>query len=303
MDTSVLERIAARVEVERGRLAAGGVPPAAAAAELELDEVAGSLLLARSPLGRIEIEALAKRGVVLGGRPLEAYVMAADYIEAARYVRALPLAGRRRAYLTLEEIAAVHARVARRSSERAGEFRTRSLRAFRDGMVPPPAWLIPRAVAAYVERLQFGPPPGTSPIVWVADAHARFERIQPFDGANGRVGRCLINLLLRRLGHPPFVLRPHDAARYLEALRAADSRDPRPLALVLARSLLRSLTRLTAALPDAGELRPLSEFATGRERAALYKAAQRGRLRAFRRAGSLLTTAEWIAEYRDAPNA
>jgi len=296
---SAFERAQTGVEAERAGLAAGGGPPAAATAELELDEIAGSLGLARSPLGRPEIEALVKRDLVAGGYPLDAYVAAADYIEAMRYVRALPLAGRRRPFVTLEEIAAVHARVARRTSERAGEFRTTSLRAFRDGMVPPPAWLIPRALAAYVERLQFGPPAGTSPLLWVADAHARFERIQPFDGANGRVGRCVVNLLLRRLGYPPFVVRPRDASRYLQALRAADSRNPWPLALALAQSLLRSYVRLRAASPDAGDLRPLSDFANGRERAALYKAAQRGGLRSFRRAGRLLTTRTWIDEYLD----
>jgi hypothetical protein len=80
-------------------------------------------------------------------------------------------------------------------------------------------------------------------------------------------------------------------------LRAADSRDALPLGRLLATSLARSYAFLAAALPAHGDARPLSAFARGARRAALYKAAQRHRLRAFRSDGRLLTTAAWIAEY------
>jgi hypothetical protein len=107
----------------------------------------------------------------------------------------------------------------------------------------------------------------------------------------------LINLLLKRCGYLPFIVRARAGEAYLAALRAADSRDIWPLALVIGKSLARSYAFLGAAVPDAGEARPLSEFASGARLAALYKAAQRGRLRAFRRDGRLLTTAAWIAAY------
>jgi hypothetical protein len=57
------------------------------------------------------------------------------------------------------------------------------------------------------------------------------------------------------------------------------------------------LRRLVAAAEPDGELRSLASFAAGSRRAALYKAAQRGRLRSVRRGGTLYTSAAWIAEY------
>jgi len=57
--------------------------------------------------------------------------------------------------------------------------------------------------------------------------------------------------------------------------------------------------RLAGALDDPpGELIPLADLATGRERAALYKAIQRGRLRVTRRGNALFSTHAWLAEYR-----
>lgn len=39
-----------------------------------------------------------------------------------------------------------------------------------------------------------------SPVVQAAMAHAQFELIHPFGDGNGRVGRCLIHVLLRKRG-------------------------------------------------------------------------------------------------------
>ena len=58
---------------------------------------------------------------------------------------------------------------------------------------------------AYVERLvedlcDFMSRDDLSPVTQAAIAHAQFELIHPFGDGNGRVGRCLIHVLLRRRG-------------------------------------------------------------------------------------------------------
>ncbi|MBD5654457.1 MAG: Fic family protein, partial [Candidatus Eremiobacteraeota bacterium] len=116
--------------------------------------------------------------------------------------------------------------------------------------------------------------------------------------ANGRVGRLVANLLLRRLGLPLLVISARDAATYLTALRRADARDPWPLATMFAKSVLAGLMRLRAAQLNEGELVPLAQLVAPDERPALYKAAQRGRLHAVRRGGTLLSTQAWVDEYR-----
>jgi Fic family protein len=47
-----------------------------------------------------------------------------------------------------------------------------------------------------------------SPVAQAAIAHAQFETIHPFGDGNGRVGRCLIQVILRRRGLAPRYLPP-----------------------------------------------------------------------------------------------
>jgi Fic family protein len=85
-----------------------------------------------------------------------------------------------------------------------------------------PSWIggVDPSVAEYV-----GPPPkevrgllddlcefmnrdDISPVAQAAIAHAQFETIHPFGDGNGRVGRCLIQVLFRRRGLAPRLLSP-----------------------------------------------------------------------------------------------
>jgi hypothetical protein len=67
---------------------------------------------------------------------------------------------------------------------------------------------------------------------------------------------------------------------------------------VIGRALVRGLESLRDAAEAPEELRPLASFAAGGHADALYKAAQRGRLRVVRRDGRLFTTATWMEHYR-----
>lgn len=61
--------------------------------------------------------------------------------------------------------------------------------------IPPPADRVPHGITdlvAFVNRTD------VSPIIQAAIAHAQFEAIHPFIDGNGRVGRCLISVILRK---------------------------------------------------------------------------------------------------------
>lgn len=287
------ERLAA-LPATQARLREGG--------ELVLEEIHASCRLAGVELSLEQLRGLIERGIAGGEHPLRAYLIARGYAGAARSVAAAPAPRAGRPFLRVEEIGDLHARATELQPEAApGTWRTTTFAPFRGGMVPPPFWLVPREVAAFVDRLAPGAPPGTPPVVWVAEAHERFERIHPFSAGNGRVGRLLANLLLRKCGLPPFSVRIRDAERYLAALRRADSRDPWPLAAIIGRSVRAALARLIAAGSESARdaLLPLTELAPLAERDTLYKAAQRGGLQVVRLRGTLYTTPAWLEEHRE----
>lgn len=287
------------VALERSRLGVLGGVPRRELDRLYLEEIAASTALAGAHLSLSEVEALVQRGVVIGQHPLEACIAVSDYADAVRFLREATLHAGRRPYLRVGEIVGLHARALRRAEAgEPGTWRTLNVGPFPGGMMPPGPALVPSQMLALVDRFGVGPPPGRSTLLWVAEAHRRFTRIHPFLRGSGRTGRLVVNLLLHRLDLPPLALRSRAARRYLAALNEAGSPDLTALALILARALLAGLTRLASAAEKNAELRALASLAEDPERAALYKAAQRGRLRTVRRNGVLLTTAVWIAEYR-----
>ncbi len=297
--TARLERLEQLIGDERQSLGAYEIETSSEWTQLHIDEIRASSALAGVRLPRDEVLALVLHGRVGGNGALDDYILLADYADAAAYVAARPKAGPRHRFIAVEEIVELHTRALRRMrSARPGQWRRTTVPAFASGMVAPPAWLVPREIERFVERIGSGPQNGESVLRWAAAAHGRFWRIQPFAHGNGRVGRLVLNLLLRRVGLPPFFVSTRERTRYTTALLDAAARDEVPLATLLARSLLASLRRLLTAVDRRDQLVPLAKLAEPHEREALYKAAQRGRLRAVRRGGALLTTQASIDAYR-----
>jgi Fic family protein len=98
--------------------------------------------------------------------------------------------------------------------------------------VPPP----PDTVDAYIEDLLlFANRDDLPPITQAAIVHAQFESIHPFTDGNGRIGRALIQAVLRRRGITRAVVVPlasalvADQAGYFEMLTAYRSGDIAPI--------------------------------------------------------------------------
>src|SRR5450759_3580505 len=71
--------------------------------------------------------------------------------------------------------------------------------------IPPPAGEVVRLLDDLVAFLNRADMPA---IAQAAIAHAQFETIHPFEDGNGRTGRCLIHLILRRRGLTPHFVPP-----------------------------------------------------------------------------------------------
>ena len=71
--------------------------------------------------------------------------------------------------------------------------------------VPPPPGEVARLLADLCRALNDDT---VSPLVQAALAHAQFETIHPFDDGNGRTGRALVHVVLKRRGTAPQFLPP-----------------------------------------------------------------------------------------------
>lgn len=88
--------------------------------------------------------------------------------------------------------------------------------------VPPPPEEVPGLLA---DLRNFCEDETLSPLVQAAIAHAQFETVHPFEDGNGRTGRALVQVLLRRRGLAPNFVPPisvmlaRHRERYIEGLR------------------------------------------------------------------------------------
>jgi Fic family protein len=117
--------------------------------------------------------------------------------------------------------------------------------------VPPP----PETVDGYMDDLvAFANRDDLSAMVQAAITHAQFESIHPFTDGNGRIGRALVNAVLRRRAVTATVVVPLASAlvarreAYFEALTRYREGDPEPIIAAFARasSLAAQESRVTA---------------------------------------------------------
>jgi Fic family protein len=181
--------------------------------------------------------------------------------------------------LSLDDITGVHRALLRRGSQAriAGTVRTtqnwiggNDYNPCGAAFVPPPPEHVDRLLADLVEFCNEDRLP---PLVQAAVAHAQFETIHPFADGNGRTGRALIHVILRRRGIatsyvPPIsVILAADRDRYTVGL--TDYREDRIDAWIelFAAATARAATLASTYLERVAELQD-----TWRERLRAYRA-------------------------------
>ena len=135
------------------------------------------------------------------------------------------------------EVCAIHRRLLERAPQRHIAGRIRDTQNWIGGndytpcgadFVPPPPEEVGRLLADLCDAISDDV---LSPLVQAALVHAQFETIHPFDDGNGRTGRALVHVVLRRRGLVPHFVPPISVVfagardRYIAALtrfRASD---------------------------------------------------------------------------------
>jgi Fic family protein len=312
----IYHRLDEAIEELRGRL--GGLPDPVEAEDIWTaiwhQEAHNSTAIEGNTLVLRQVEALLTEGRAVGDKELKEYMEVKGYADAARWVygHALePGPWSDGSLLTLTEVRQIHQMAMRpvwdvaphpnaTEKEGPGSFREHDIAPFRSGMTPPSWPEVPAAMRDWIRdisKLRKANPA----IEALAVSHSEFERIHPFLDGNGRTGRLLLNLVLLRLGYAPAIIYLRDRARYLRALRVADTGDPGSLGELLARAVLDNLYRFVMpAVAGPKRLVPLTALADeDLSEGALRVAANRGRLRAQKGAdGQWRSTRAWVDEYK-----
>jgi Fic family protein len=185
---------------------------------------------------------------------------------------ALLVATNRSRPVTVENLLTIHAALLRgtRDERWAGVVRTEQnwiggANPCAAAFVPPPPEEVPALLADLADYLSGDDHPT---LLQAAVAHAQFETIHPFADGNGRAGRALIHLVLRRRGLATHVVPPVSlvlatrANEYVDALDATRDADPRPSLLAWTDLFLAATGRACRDADQfAGELVALEERA------------------------------------------
>jgi Fic family protein len=289
----------------------GGLPRADEARDIWhaiwLQEAHHSTALEGNTLVLRQVEALLAQGRALGDKELREYLEVQGYAKASQWVyeRAIDLREDAAKLVTLTELRYIHELIVTdewlvtEKRAKPGDWRAVNIAPFPSGMQPPGSFAVPSEIAEFIDQVGSGPPSGIHALVWIAEQHARFERIHPFEDGNGRAGRLLTNLLLVRLGYPPAIITKSDRSRYLHALSKADENNCHPLAELFAKAAKTNLDRfIYPSIAGPAKLVPITSLAkTGRPLTALRAAATRGKLQHRVQHGVLYSSRNWVDEY------
>ena len=299
-------RLLARLEGKKAALdSLRPLPEAATELErqLTLEWIYNSSALEGNTLSLRQVRTILESGRTVAGKRLSEHLEVVNLQQALSYASALaasqkpiiPLDVRR-----LHQLVLVHL-----DDDNAGKYRIAPV--FRAGA----AYQLPAAPEVPGLMREWGNWLNSTarrlhPIEQAALAHQRLIAIHPFLSGNGHVARLIMNVLLLRAGYPVAVVLRVNQRPYQRMLAQAINGRAAGLVNLVASAVERSLTLYLEAGRPAGQPRsdqdawlPLIAAAEGSplRPAQLGRLARRGRLEAWQRGRTWLTTRRAIADY------
>ncbi len=208
--------------------------------QTRLDEVYHSNRIEGNRLTYSETRRVIQAGDAISGKPpldqLETANLAAalDFAQEVAFDKTKPV--------TQNVLREFHAVLMAGIEEDAGRYRKTEVVIQKSSHSTPAAFLVPQFMTELSDFLAAVASPeaelAESPIFCAAAAHALFAQIHPFSDGNGRTARALMNLILRRNGCPPSIIRESQRDHYIDALECAwPAGDLTPLVKLVCKSI------------------------------------------------------------------
>jgi len=157
-------------------------------------------------------------GISPKNKPLKHMQEAKNHKEAFDYVMGLKQEKLSRALICRVQGKVVKNTLAENPKEFEGKLREANVRV---GVhVAPPYYSVPRKLGALIKWFNANQK-RHHPMVVAAYFHSKFEGVHPFVDGNGRTGRLLMNLMLKKAGFPPITIFFKYRADYYQALEKA----------------------------------------------------------------------------------
>jgi fido (protein-threonine AMPylation protein) len=142
-------------------------------------------------------------------------------------------------------------------SDDAGEYRVEAVKLSGMDFEPPPAVAVPPHMERLARELREGPG-AKSTVHFAAEAHAKVTSIHPFADGNGRTARLLVNAILIDAGLCPVTIEFTEKERYLDCLKASNSKDLSLMCALISELIEESLDSLNPeTIPEQNGVLPV----------------------------------------------
>lgn len=243
-----------------------------------------------------------QQGITVKGKSLKDHLEAKNHKEALDYLYELVKHGAKHTF-SEHLIRSLHALVIQDIDKSiAGQYRNIDVFITGTEHTPPSALEVPHKMRELVQWAEKNYKK-QSIIEFSAIFHHKFVHIHPFQDGNGRVGRLLMNIFLMQYGFPLTIIQKNDRQKYYHCLAAADNGNYKPLVLLVAQAVLRSLNiYLDVLTPSKEKENFISLFEATKycsySQAYLGKLAKEGKLEAIKIKRNWMTTKEAIERYK-----
>jgi len=186
-----------------------------------------------------ETRLILEEGITIRGKSLKEHLEATNHKEAIFF---LAKTLKQKKKIDLRLVNNIHGIILKNiEKEFAGVYRSGQVRILGANFIPPNYLKVPKLMKELIKWLN--KKEGVSIIDKAGLFHHKLVVIHPYYDGNGRTARLLMNLILMQKGYPPVIISKIDRKKYLNALNQADKNNFKPLLVLIAISLEKTLDK------------------------------------------------------------